>query len=565
MCQGGIEVRIKHLNILVRAYAKENNMKGVQHIIRRFKEFRIQVSTSTFNSILTAKKERREYPPLEFLDIMRENGVEPSNVTFGILLEMHLQKKLFKEVPQVMAKFSKLGMEPTTQIYNILLKYAKTKSTAQAILTQMREKYLEPDVYTVMALHPFGMVPNVNQCDIILNSFRVPLSPKILSSLHKVYGVCGNYRGVYSIYERKKGLEDRILHRFPEEEDTAAVREVVRMETDRMIHESKRHGRRVYAKDIDLLELFKMAKRVNDFEYMQKIFLEIFREGVHTHFSNEKDGTAARMEHMRAIAMTAPTTMQSMKYSLLERQELKATSWSRHIKSPSSLQFMNSDENYSEWKNVTNSTLSKYAPNEKFELEQTENACLIHCASPAGAQRVREAFLQYHIDYISKYAKRSRHKYVCTVVQSLGKIPEHLNDEHRNRSLSYGYVWIKIRNIPENYLTDRILSLFGSWGGASEFRRKGTDGFLRMKSPAIAWEVNFCLHDHPLDFENPKGLIAETCEAPPRSTLIWDVWESQPYNSTVDVELENSVEGEDAEVEDSEVRPSTNPLGAEVC
>ncbi|KAJ7946873.1 putative Pentatricopeptide repeat-containing protein [Quillaja saponaria] len=152
MPQFDCERTVKSFNTLLSAYAYAKNFDKVVEFFREMpSKISIQANEVSYNIVIHAFCEMGSLDlAMSMVDEMEKNGIGPTFVTFGTLLDAFYKNSRYMDGEKIWALMESKNVEPSVRCYSSRLRGMVSDSRiseAVELIDEMRQKGLKPDVF----------------------------------------------------------------------------------------------------------------------------------------------------------------------------------------------------------------------------------------------------------------------------------------------------------------------------------------------------------------------------------------------------------------------------------
>ncbi|KAK8809527.1 hypothetical protein WA158_000470 [Blastocystis sp. Blastoise] len=132
-------------NALLAVYARNGNRSKLESHMRDMKQEGISLGTEAYNSLLMCYGNENDVPSaLNIFNLMKQNNIEPSIVTFVQLIKILGQNKEYDRISAVIDKMTDYKLEINSDIYAALLDAFENTNMALDVYKQAK-KYISPN------------------------------------------------------------------------------------------------------------------------------------------------------------------------------------------------------------------------------------------------------------------------------------------------------------------------------------------------------------------------------------------------------------------------------------
>eukprot|EP00466_Bigelowiella_natans_P019931 jgi/Bigna1/129019/aug1.8_g3727 len=180
MTQGGVPISANLFNMLIMAQVQQNLMDDAKQTIELMEEAELEPNEATLNHIITGIKRRGGTPSFENIQFFLDKyGGNPQ--TMCIIFEILLQNGMEDEIPKVFEIFKGKGIAPTTEAFNVMMKYCESANRSYAVLRSMEISGCAPDKYTIYYLVRDGVLSTVDEVRRMLEKNGLQLDGDLMS------------------------------------------------------------------------------------------------------------------------------------------------------------------------------------------------------------------------------------------------------------------------------------------------------------------------------------------------------------------------------------------------
>ena len=199
---------------LINAYALKGDKKGVELVIRRMKQNRIEMNEVIFTAWIKLYRIKRDVKNAKhiFYVVMPQHGITPSTPSYNSLFDLYGKLSLVNKVEELYEEMKKHNVERNIKTYtSILYAYVKqgNEEKAHKIIEEMQNDGIEPNAQACTCLLALYIrnrhVEPAEKIFAEMNE-KFPLSVKILNTILYLYAVnCVNKEKAHEIMKRYTG------------------------------------------------------------------------------------------------------------------------------------------------------------------------------------------------------------------------------------------------------------------------------------------------------------------------------------------------------------------------